>query len=247
MKTILVQGAMDSEIEQLIKMLSEYNSEYSEVKQATHNGYLFYETKLGDARIIISKTEMGIMNASVSTMLAAEKYHPSIIINQGTAGAHLRSLNVGDIIIGEEAVYINNMRSPAKKKGEGSNALEWLPGMSLSFLIKATPFLVEKAASIEFDGNVLCGRLGSGDVYSKEVDRIDLLHSQLGEICEDMESVAVYKCCQTLGIPFIGIRVISNNEITGNDDVEKQFEVAQTRLQSFIFKFLKQLVDTDIG
>ena len=107
--------------------------------------------------------------------------------------------------------------------------------------------MVEKASAIEFDSKVLCGRLGSGDVYSKEVDRIDLLHSQLGELCEDMESVAVYKCCQTLEIPFVGIRVISNNELTGNGDVEKQFEIAQTRLQSFIFKFLKQLVDTVIS
>lgn len=242
METILVQGAMDSEIEQLINMLSEFN----EVKETNHNGYSFYETKLNDVQIIISKTEMGIMNATVSTMIAAEKYQPSIVINQGTAGAHLRNLNVGDIIIGEEAVYINNMRSPAKQKGEGSNALEWHPGMSLSFLIKASDFLVKKAAAVDFEGNILCGRLGSGDVYSKEVDRIDLLHSQLGELCEDMESVAVYKCCQTLGISFIGIRVISNNELTGNGDVEKQFEIAQTRLQSFIFKFLKQLVDTVI-
>ena len=242
METILVQGAMDSEIEQLINMLSEF----SEVKETKHNGYFFYETKLNDVQIIFSKTEMGIMNATVSTMIAAEKYHPSIVINQGTAGAHLRSLNVGDIIIGEEAVYINNMRSPAKQKGEGSNALEWHPGMSLSFLIKATDFLVKKAAAVDFEGKILCGRLGSGDVYSKEVDRIDLLHSQLGELCEDMESVAVYKCCQTLEIPFVGIRVISNNELTGNSDVEKQFELAQTHLQSFIFKFLKQLVDTDI-
>ena len=243
MKTILVQGAMDSEIEQLINMLSEH----SEVKKTEHNGYFFYETKLNDVQIIVAKTEMGIMNATVSTMIASEKYQPSIVINQGTAGAHLRSLNVGDIIIGEEAVYINNMRSPAKQKGEGSNALEWQPGKSLSFLIKATDFLVEKASAIEFDSKVLCGRLGSGDVYSKEVDRIDLLHSQLGELCEDMESVAVYKCCQTLEIPFVGICVISNNELTGNGDVEKQFEIAQTRLQSFIFKFLKQLVDTVIS
>ena len=103
--------------------------------------------------------------------------------------------------------------------------------------------MVEKALSIPYEGKVLCGRLGTGDVFSKEADRIDLLHSQLGEISEDMESVAVYNVCEKLNIPFIGIRVISNNELTGNSDIEKQFEIAQTKLQLFIFKFLTELTD----
>ena len=58
-----------------------------------------------------------------------------------------------------------------------------------------------------------------------------------------MESVAVYNVCEKLNIPFIGIRVISNNELTGNSDIEKQFEIAQTKLQLFIFKFLTELTD----
>ena len=49
--------------------------------------------------------------------------------------------------------------------------------------------------------------------------------------------------CEKLNIPFIGIRVISNNELTGNSDIEKQFEIAQTKLQLFIFKFLTELTD----
>ena len=239
METILVQGAMTSEIELIIRLLAESNK----IDIAEQNGYSFYETYLNGTRIIVSKTEMGVMNACISTMIAIEKYKPNIVINQGTAGAHLRELNVGDIIIGEEAVYINNTRSPAKKTGEGSNALEWRPGNSLSILVKATSELVEKALSIPYEGKVLCGRLGTGDVFSKEADRIDLLHSQLGEISEDMESVAVYNVCEKLNIPFIGIRVISNNELTGNSDIEKQFEIAQTKLQLFIFKFLTELTD----
>jgi nucleoside phosphorylase len=56
-----------------------------------------------------------------------------------------------------------------------------------------------------------------------------------------MESVAVYKACQTMNIPVIGIRIISNNEITGNDDVDKQFEFAQLALQEFIYDFIENL------
>lgn len=235
MKTIIIQGAMHTEIEHLINM-------FPGGQTVTHHGYTFYETSHCGTRIIISRTEMGTLAATICTMLAIETYKPDLIINQGTAGAHLKELQVGDIIIGEDAVYINNTRSPARQEGQGSNALEWHPGKSLSYLIKSEPSLVKLASSIPYSkGKLLRGRLGTGDIFSKEVDRINLLNSQLGEICEDMESVAVYKACQTMNIPVIGIRIISNNEITGNDDVDKQFEFAQLALQEFIYDFIENL------
>lgn len=236
MKTIIVQGAMHTEIEQLLYTLPPAN-------KVVHHGYVFYETAISNTRVIISQTEMGIMNASVCTMIAIQKYHPDLIINQGTAGAHLKELKVGDIIIGEEAVYINSTRSPAKCEGQGSNALEWRPSKSHSILIKADRNLLQRAKSIPYKGNLLQGRLGTGDIFSKEVDRINLLHSQLGEVSEDMESIATYKACQAMDVPVIGIRVISNNEITGNSDVEGQFKVSQTLLQRFIFDYITDLAN----
>ena len=58
-----------------------------------------------------------------------------------------------------------------------------------------------------------------------------------------MKVLMIRLVCEKLNIPFIGIRVISNNELTGNSDIEKQFEIAQTKLQLFIFKFLTELTD----
>lgn len=234
MKTIVVQGAMRSEVEILI-------SRFPGGKFADVRGYSFYEAALDGCTVVISRTEMGTINATVATMLAIEKYKPDVIINQGTAGAHLRELCVGDIIIGREAVYINNIRTPARGAGEGSNALDWVPGRD-SFLTAADAKLVDKALAIPYNGGkLLCGRLGTGDVFSKEVDRIDLLHSQLGHMCEDMESVAVYRACEIMGVPVIGIRVISNNELVGNGDVKKQFDIAQSLLQDFIFDYIADL------
>lgn len=238
MKTILIQGAMDSETDQLLLMLQKS----SPIITSKHNGYVFYEASLSETKIIVSKTEMGVINACIASMLAINIYKPDIVINQGTAGAHRRDLLVGDIIIGSEAVYINNMRSPVRGLGEGSNALEWLPGKNNSFLLNGDASLAEKAAKIPYCGRVILGRLGTGDIYSREVDRIDLLHNQLGQICEDMESAAVYKVCNSMNIPVIAIRVISNNELTGNSDVSSQFKAAETSLQAFIYKFLLSLI-----
>ena len=59
------------------------------------------------------------------------------------------------------------------------------------------------------------GTLGSGDLFSREVDRIRWMQERKGELCEEMESVGVYECCRRFGVPCIGVRVISNNELTG--------------------------------
>lgn len=247
-KTILIQGAVTSEIENIIEHLPGGI-------ETEHYGCFFYETSLYGVQIIISLTQMGIMNACIATQTAITIYAPDIVINQGTAGAHIRELNVGDIIIGETAVYINSTRTPARGQGEGSNALEWRPGNSSSVLLSADPSLVrftldfaekyniENEYAIGKISKILPGRLGSGDLFSKETDRIDLLHTQLGEICEDMETIAVYNVCHRFSTPVIGIRIISNNEIAGNYDIDKQFEITQNKLQDFILKLVKSIVN----
>lgn len=186
---------------------------------------------------------MGIIHSAIATMIGINEFKPDVVVNQGTAGGHTRDINVGDIIIGETAVYLNNPRTPVKGFGEGSNALEWIPGNSGSFVINANDTLINIAKNTEYNGRLLCGKLGSGDIYSREVDRIDLLHSQLGELSEDMETVSVYKVCETFKIPVVGVRIISNNEITGNSDVEEQFKFAQKTLQEYIIKLTQAVIE----
>lgn len=235
MPTIIVQGAMPCEIAQLKEWLPGGRT-------VTYGGYSFYETSYQQAQIILSLTEIGIVNAALATMLAIEKYRPAYIINQGTAGGHLPDLRPGDIIIGKFAVYLNDMRMPLKKTGEGSNALEWTPG-SGCFMLEADPALVALAESISSEDRLIVGRLGSGDLFSREADRIQWLHSRLGALCEDMESAAVYKACHACQIPVIGIRIISNNELTDNHDDPEHTDTIHEKLQKYILTYLKLLIE----
>ena len=50
------------------------------------------------------------------------------------------------------------------------------------------------------------GTLGSGDLFSREADRIAWLRARFGELCEDMESAAVYQACAAHGVPVVGLR-----------------------------------------
>ena len=170
---ILLQGAMNDEID----VFFEY---FKPLKEKNLKGFLFYISEFNGHKIIISKTEKGIINATTATTLALMEFDIDLVINQGCAGAHKETLNVGDIIIGEKAVYINDFKSQPKTLGEGSNSLDWLPNTKRCYEIFSTEKYLNIAKQIKSDRNVLVGTLGSGDMHSREVDRIYYLNSFFG-------------------------------------------------------------------
>lgn len=235
MKTIVIQGSMEEEI----CVLKEF---FTPTEEIVIGGYTFYLARYKNMKIIISNTQCGIINATTATTIAILKFCPDIIINQGCAGAHKIDLNIGDIIIGKSAVYINDFKQPAKLENEGSNSLTWIPNRKRSYNILATNQLLQIASETKFDKNLIMGVLGSGDLFSKEHDRIKFLQQTFNTYCEDMESVAVYKVCESFNVQKIGFRVISNNELTGIPFDKSISNVSQ----NFTIKFINKIIDLNI-
>lgn len=228
--TILIQGSMDIEIDVLLDYFKP-----QEVKTITD--YVFYIANYKGNTIIISKTKEGLMNTSVATTIGIYEFKPTLIINQGCAGGHLPEIKNGDLVIGEKSVYINNFYTNPKKLGEGSNSLEWYPMQERSYVVESTQKFVKIAESVEFNGNKLTGILGSGDLWSREADRINYLHSLFNELSEDMESVAALRVSKLFDIDRIAFRIISNNELT-DDKVE--WDVCGI-LQHFVIAFINKI------
>lgn len=228
--TILIQGALDSELD----VLTEY---FAPEKTKTVAGYDFFISSYEDNDIILSKTGVGLINASVATVVGINEFSPALVINQGCAGGHIPDIKNGELIIGEKSVYINNFYTNPKGVGEGSDSLDWYP-CKRSYVVPSTDKYVRLADGIDFDGKKRIGILGSGDLFSKEVDRINYMHSLFGELCEDMESVATLKVCEAFGVDRLALRIISNNEIT----LEAfDYGVCKT-LQKFVIKLVDRII-----
>src|SRR5436305_11710185 len=80
-RPVVVQGAMDVEIKALAASLQGATEEHVA-------GWTFWRGTIDGYPVVISKTQKGMENAATTTALAAERYHPAAIINQGTAGGH---------------------------------------------------------------------------------------------------------------------------------------------------------------
>lgn len=214
MKKILIQGAMPSEICYYLEQ-----DLMAGVSAAQKNGCLFYIARDGETEVVIELTKMGMTNAAVATMTAIYEFHPDFIINQGTAGAHVRDLKKGDIVIGNKAVNVHSIKMEKREFGEGMSPQDW-SGMYTEY-IEADQKLVHMFengfGAATQTGKVVTGTLGSGDLFSREKDRILWIHDKFGNLCEDMESFAVYSVCRSCGVPCVALRVISNNELLDED------------------------------
>ena len=71
-----------------------------------------------------------------------------------------------------------------------------------------------------------------------EVKVLDV-RERAGEDCEDMESLAAYRVCRRFAVPCLGLRIISNNELTGE---AYRREVGED-LQDFLLSVLAHLGD----
>ncbi|MFT4020501.1 MAG: 5'-methylthioadenosine/S-adenosylhomocysteine nucleosidase [Acinetobacter sp.] len=216
---VVIQGALDIETDHLVSKLSN-------VKTKTYGGWQFWEGKYKGYPIVISRTRMGMTDAAAATTLAIEHYRPAAIINQGTAGGHDPALKVFDIVLGKESENIGAFITPKKALGEGSNSLTWdkpfnvLPNdnsdaeATRHLRFSGDAKLLSAANSIKntyTKGRVVEGVIGSADTWNNELDRIKFFHDNYKTSVEEMETASAAQVASFYKVPFLGIRVLSNN------------------------------------
>ncbi|GHI00215.1 5'-methylthioadenosine/S-adenosylhomocysteine nucleosidase [Neobacillus kokaensis] len=224
---IAIQGAMDIEISALLKAMRNY-------KEEQIGNYTFYTGKIDKIPVVVSRTEIGMVNAAASTTLLIDKYHPKVIINQGTAGGHDPNIHVFDTVIGTEVMNIGSMRSEHLDDGEGMKPETWKfmatsireNGKKVEYeSFKSDPELVKAALSVAnkySHGKVVEGKVGSADFWNREVDRIQWFHEKAGTSVEEMEAASVAQVAKAFNIPYLSIRTVSNSEVSGDkiEDLE---------------------------
>lgn len=83
---------------------------------------------------------------------------------------------------------------------------------------KADPELVSLALKVRDQfkkSKVVKGTIASGNFWNNELDRIEWLHKEFGSSVEEMETSSAAQISHSYSVPFIGVRVLSNN-LTNN-------------------------------
>lgn len=219
--SILIQGAMDTETGYLIEQLAE-------AECMVLGNWKFYTGFLGAKKepVIISRTYQGMVNAAAATSLALVHFAPKAVINQGIGGGHDTGFHRGDIVLGERVVPIGAVVRRFSGAGAGIDERDFEPLKIEIYNRKEGK--TEKVLDFPCDGELLAvaegvkttcrtarGVIGSGDEWNNQLDRIALLRERYRTAVEDMESAAAAELCLSYGIPFIGIRILSNSIVNG--------------------------------
>ncbi|HJZ78115.1 MAG TPA: 5'-methylthioadenosine/S-adenosylhomocysteine nucleosidase [Vicinamibacterales bacterium] len=224
-RPVVVQGAMDIEIRSLAAALEHAGEE--RVK-----GWTFWRGTIDGYPVIVSKTLKGMSNAAAATALAAERYAPMAIINQGTAGGHEPDLHVFDIVLGDDAVNLGSFRTGFRGRGGGSRFEEWMPldlmrsegsagndpNARTMRRFHGDDGLLAAARSVRNRyrrGRIVDGVIGSSEIWNSELDRIEQFHDRFGTTAEEMETASAAQIAGLFDIPFLGIRIVSNNITNG--------------------------------
>jgi adenosylhomocysteine nucleosidase len=223
-RPIVIQGPMPIEAEYFADKLENVKIEKS-------GTFVFYKGTLNDYPVIVTKTGKGMENAAAATALTIEKFNPIAIINQGTSGGHDPSLNVFDIVLGKRTTNIGSLKTTNMDENQGIDPTTWIPMDLMASEGSGSDDSANKVRHYEGDkdllaaanavkdtytkGKVVEGTIGSADFWNSEVDRIKWIHEIYGTSVEEMEGASVAQIADAYDVPFLGIRILSNNKTNG--------------------------------
>ncbi len=147
------------------------------------------------------------MNAGICTQILADVFGVSSVINTGIAGSLDARIDIGDIVLSEDAVQ-HDMDATAFGYEAGQ-----IPRMD-TFSFKAdkrlTGIAKECCSRVCDDINVFCGRIVSGDQFVADRSVKDAIKDKFGGLCTEMEGAAIAQAAYLNDIPFLIIRAISD-------------------------------------
>ena len=244
---ILIQGAMDVEVDTMVAALQE--------KQAlTIGAWTFWQGTLAGYPVVISRTEVGLANAAAATTLAIERFKPRLIINQGTSGGHDPALHRGDIVIATRSFNMGAYRSDFTPADQGIDPRKWhnfevtMRLRENGKLVEHTSFagdpeLVGRALGMADryqHGRVVAGIIGTADEWNRQVARINWLHQTYNTAAEEMETSSAALVAEAYKVPFVGVRVLSNTDIHG-EDFDPHTAI---HCQQFVIDYTKSLINS---
>ncbi len=221
-RPILVEGAMDCETDVLI-------AELENPSEKRIGGWRFVSGEYQGVPVVVSVTSIGMANAAAATTLGIEYFHPAAVINQGTCGGHDPALHSYDIVLGVTTFDSSSWVSRKEKKGADGRHIELAPICYYDQDSKETKKTIELPADTELletalgeaefyqAGQIVRGKIATSNCINRQIDRIRHWHEEYGSSCEEMETYAAAQVCRNYGIPFLGIRVLSNAELYGEE------------------------------
>ncbi len=224
-------GAMEQEVEIL-------RGQLENLETFRKAGCEFYSGQLAGHDVILSKSGIGKVAATVATTLLLEHYAPDYIINTGSAGGYDKSLAVGDVVISSEVRHHDvDLTVFGYEIGQcAQKPAAYLPDAKLVAAAKS---------AISAEGNIktIEGLICTGDSFMADPKKVEEARTNFPTMAAvEMEAAAIAQTCHQFDVPFVVIRSLS--DIAGKESptsFEEYLVVAAKNSSAMVLNMLHEL------
>lgn len=197
---LAIIGAMDLEVDALRAALVDETV-------TTVAGMKFSEGKLDGADVVIVRCGIGKVNAGMCVQILADRFDVTHVVNTGIAGSLKAELDIGDLVISEDAVYHDmdvQIFGYAPGQVPGTEKPEFVADKNMAKIALAL------CKEVNPDINALPGRIVSGDQFISSSEVKNRIISTFGGSCCEMEGAAIAHAATLNNLPFLIVRAISD-------------------------------------
>lgn len=216
MSKIGIIGAMDLEVETLKSHMTNVNI----TKKA---GMDFHEGTLNGASVVVVRCGIGKVNAALCVQILADLFQVTHLINTGVAGSLNAKLDIGDILISQDALHhdmdVSALGYPLGEVPQ-MGRLEFPADSRMMELAKTS------CGRVCDDIHAIYGRVVSGDQFISDGEVKDKLITVFHGDCAEMEGASIAHGAYLNGLPFVIIRAISDKADGSAQMDYPQFEKA---------------------
>ncbi len=204
-------------------------------QQRTASGMSFQTGTLEGKSVVLLQCGVGKVNAAIGAALLLELFHPTAVINTGSAGGLLATQTFGDTLISTEVLH-HDVDVTAFGYAPGQ-----VPGLPAAFPSDAA--LVALADRCLSGVSHTKGPIGSGDVFVHDPEVIARIRTTFPALCAvEMEAAAIAQACHLAGTPFVVVRALS--DIAGKESpmkFEEFLPLASKNSSRLVLEMLKHL------
>lgn len=201
---------------------------------------------LGDNNIFFAHTSIGTEDAAITATTLIPQIKPDCIFMCGTAGGAKSTLNVGDIVVGNEIIHLDLYSIHEILRGTAFEEALVNPNTKNKVEISwpADSQLLSLCKNIALP-NIYVDKIFTSNTFPSPPHIFDAIKT-LGGGAIEMESSGICRAAKRMGnIPTISIRVISNLlDDKGNDrgTPDGAINVCAKRLSDFLMAIVSQKI-----
>ncbi len=194
-------GAMDVEVATLRQNMEN-------IQKVEKAGMDFYTGILKGVSCVVVQCGVGKVNAALCAQCLCDCFEVTHIVNTGVAGSLCAELDIGDLVISQDAVYHDfdcHVLNDNYVVGQ-------VPGLSVR-KFPADESLIALAFSAAEDVNFGHSRIGtvaSGDQFVCSKEQKAKIIADTGALCTEMEGAAIAHGAWRNGVAFVVLRAISD-------------------------------------